>query len=70
MTTIGERLRAHWLAQDIQPPAGVLGVHLQQFETHFGVALPDDMREYFLHMNGMGGLLTVENNLFWDNDLL
>jgi hypothetical protein len=69
MTTIGERLRAHSLAQDIQSPPGVLEVHLQQFEMHFGVALPDDMRNYFLHMNGMGGLLNIENNLFWDNDL-
>jgi hypothetical protein len=69
MTTIGERLRAHWLAQGIQSPPGVLEAHLKQFEMYFGVVLPDDMRAYFLHMNGMGDVFTVDNNLFWDNDL-
>lgn len=68
MTTIGQRLRAHWLAQDIQSPPGVLEVYLQQFELHFGVVLPDDMRDYFLHMNGMGGLVTPDNNLFFGDD--
>jgi hypothetical protein len=65
MATISERLRAHWSAQDIEPSAGVLEVHLQQFELYFGVAIPDDMRDYFLHVNGMGGLFTLDNNLFF-----
>jgi hypothetical protein len=69
MSRIGERLKAHWLAQGLQLPPGVLEVHLQQFEMHFGVTLPDDMREYFLDVNGMGGVLTHDDRLNWDDDL-
>jgi hypothetical protein len=54
MSTIGERLRAHWLAQGIKPPPGVAEERLRDFETRFGVALPTDMRDYFLEVDGMG----------------
>jgi hypothetical protein len=69
MSGIGERLKAHWLAQGLQLPPGVLEVHLQQFEKHFGVTLPYDIRDYFLDVNGMGGLLTYDDRLNWDDDL-
>jgi len=54
MSTIGERLRAHWLAQGITPPPGVAEDRLREFETRFGVSLPLDLRGYFLEIDGMG----------------
>jgi hypothetical protein len=69
MSGIGERLKAYWLAQGLQLPPGVLEVHLQQFEMHFGVTVPDDMRDYFLHVNGMGGVVTFNDRLNWEDDL-
>jgi SMI1 / KNR4 family (SUKH-1) len=62
MDGIGERLKAHWLAQDLQMRPGVLEVRLQQFEAHFAVTLPNDMRDYFLHVNGRE--LTDNDDLF------
>jgi SMI1 / KNR4 family (SUKH-1) len=64
MSEIGERLKAHWLAQGVEPPPGVPEALLQQFETHYGVTLPGDMRDYFLHVNGIGGELTDDQDLF------
>jgi hypothetical protein len=45
------------------PPPGVTEDRLTEFETCFGVALPADMREYFLHVDGMG------EHFKWDDDL-
>jgi hypothetical protein len=63
MCTIGERLRAHWLAQSIITPPGVAEDRLTEFETRFCVALPADMRDYFLHVDGMW------EPFQWDDDL-
>ncbi|MFI5460245.1 MAG: SMI1/KNR4 family protein [Isosphaerales bacterium] len=54
MSTIGERLRAHWLTQGIKPAPGVAEDRLREFETRFGVSLPFDFRTYFLEIDGMG----------------
>jgi cell wall assembly regulator SMI1 len=63
MSAIGERLQAHWLAQAVTPPAGVTEDRLREFEKRFDVTLPSDMREYFLHVDGMG------EPFQWDDDL-
>jgi cell wall assembly regulator SMI1 len=63
MSTIGKRLHTHWLAQGIELPPGVTEDRLNEFETHFGVTLPADLREYFLHVDGMG------EPFKWDTDL-
>jgi cell wall assembly regulator SMI1 len=63
MSTIGERLRAHWHAQGIKLPPGVSEDRLKDFETRFGVALPTDLREYFLHVDGLS------EPFQWDQDL-
>jgi SMI1 / KNR4 family (SUKH-1) len=64
MSTIGERLRAHWLAQGIEPPPGVSEDRLREFEFRFGVAWPTDLRAYFLHVDGMGEPFTWDEDLF------
>jgi cell wall assembly regulator SMI1 len=63
MSTIGERLRAHWLAQGIDAPPGATEDRMKESETRFGVTLPWDLREYFLSVDGMG------EPFQWDDDL-
>jgi hypothetical protein len=51
---IGERLKAHWLVQGINPSPGVSEGRLREFESRYGVAFPADMRGYQLHVDGTG----------------
>jgi hypothetical protein len=64
MSTIGERLHTHWLAQGLELPPGVTEDRLWEFETRVGVALPADLREYFLHVDGMGEPFKWDAELF------
>jgi hypothetical protein len=43
-----------WRAEDIPIPLGVDDTKFEQFESHYRVTLPGDMREYFATVNGMG----------------
>jgi SMI1 / KNR4 family (SUKH-1) len=43
-----------WRGENIPIPLGVDDAKLSEFESHYRVKLPDDMREYFATMNGMG----------------
>jgi hypothetical protein len=63
MSIIAGRLRAHWLAQGVKVPPGVAEDRLREFETRFGVAVAKDLRDYFLHADGMG------EPFQWDDDL-
>jgi cell wall assembly regulator SMI1 len=63
MNSIGERLRAHWHAQGLDPPPGVTEDRLRDFEKHYEVSLPTDLRKYFLHVDGMG-VFTYDDDLF------
>jgi cell wall assembly regulator SMI1 len=54
MSLIAERLRQRWLAQGDQAQPGVSEEQLREFEARFGVCLPADMRDYFLHTDGRG----------------
>jgi hypothetical protein len=51
--SLGDRLRAHWIAQGLIPPKGVSEERLHDFESRYGVRLPPDLRDYFLTVNGM-----------------
>src|SRR5437763_1406329 len=64
MSLIGERLRAHWLAQGIDPSGGVSEERLIEFEDRHGVVLPADMRGYFLHLDGMGSKYESDHSFF------
>ena len=64
--TLWERLREHWLAQNITIKPGVHEEALSRFETLYTVLLPRDLREYFLVMNGMREGTTDEELIrFW-----
>ncbi len=64
MSTNVERLRAHWVAQGINPPLGVTEDRLKEFESRFAVSLPPDLRGYFLEINGMGSRDQLDNDVF------
>jgi hypothetical protein len=49
------RLIAGWKNEDIPILRGVDDITIQNFESKYGVKLPEDMREYFSTVNGMGG---------------
>jgi len=64
--TIAEGLRSNWLSRGIKINPGVSKATLQLFESKYEVMLPDDLREYFLLVNGMDINMTDEDLIrFW-----
>ena len=64
--TIVESLRSNWLSRGIKINPGVSKATLQLFESKYKVMLPDDLREYFLLVNGMDANSTDEDLIrFW-----
>jgi cell wall assembly regulator SMI1 len=64
--TIAEGLRSNWLSRGIKINPGVSKAMLQLFESKYEVMLPDDLREYFLLLNGMDINMTDEDLIrFW-----
>jgi len=47
----------------IRPPATLDAI--QAFESNYGIVLPDDMRAYFLTVDGMEGEFDSGTNRFW-----
>jgi hypothetical protein len=54
MRPLLQKLTEKWRSDGLAIPAGVSQETINQFENERGVKLPDDMREYFLAVNGMG----------------
>src|SRR4051812_5243396 len=55
-----------WKNEDIPILKGVDDVTIQRFELNYDVKLPEDMREYFSTVNGMGDHMDKENSFrFW-----
>jgi hypothetical protein len=52
-TSVGESLKRHWSSHSVEINAGVSDTELDSFETKHGVVLPEDLRDYFLCVNGM-----------------
>jgi hypothetical protein len=50
---LGEILRREWVNQGIDINSGVSESELRAFEETYNVALPHDVRDYFLTVNGM-----------------
>ncbi|MBA3315577.1 MAG: SMI1/KNR4 family protein [Planctomycetota bacterium] len=51
---LGQRLKARWIAEELQPRPGVSVDDLDAFETTHGIRLPDDLRNYLRIVNGTG----------------
>jgi hypothetical protein len=60
INNIGEKLKAYWLSQDLSFNPEVPKEALIHFETKYHIQIPDDMRKYFLQVNGM-------NSQYMDN---
>lgn len=52
-TSVGESLKRHWSWHNVDINAGVSKAELDSFEARHRVVLPEDLREYFLCVNGM-----------------
>jgi hypothetical protein len=65
--SIGERLKACWLAQGLVVRPGVSTGAIQTFEARYQVRLPEDLRDYFAVVNGTGQYSYVDDNgfCFW-----
>jgi hypothetical protein len=68
MSSLGERLRTYWSAQGAKLPTGVSAERLEQFESRHGVRFPNDLRSYFLEIDGMGPE-DLNPPFGWDEDL-
>jgi hypothetical protein len=62
MNGIGKRIKMYWQSQNLPAAQGCTDAQIRQFEARYKVLLPDDMRDYFLTVNGM-----VEN-MYYDQD--
>lgn len=54
MSAIGESLKQFWLSQNIELRRGASEIELREFEAEYKVRLPDDIKDYFLTVNGSG----------------
>ncbi len=69
--SIGERLRAYWLAQKLVVPGGVSEARLREFEARHGLRLPPDLRDSFSAVDGLGrGHFDDDFISFWTLDEL
>jgi len=65
MESLG-RLKSLWASQGIECGVPATRAELAEFEERHRVCLPDDLREYFLRVNGM-----ARNQWWqWDEDLI
>lgn len=53
MSSIGKKLRAHWLSKGLALPPGQNEARIRDFEIRNRVNLPTDFRDYFLQVDGM-----------------
>lgn len=64
---LARKLTDRWTAHGISCPPGASASDLAQFESHYSVQLPSDLRRYFITVNGMGERGTCDNDFysFW-----
>ena len=65
MSNLWQRLAAFWRDAGITIRACVDPSEIQTFESKYGVHLPDDLRVYFLTIDGMEDDLDPGYNRFW-----
>jgi hypothetical protein len=52
-TSVGESLKRHWSSHNVDNNCGVSEPELDSFEATHRVVLPQDVRDYFMCVNGM-----------------
>lgn len=52
-TGVGESLKRHWSSHNVDINAGVSEAAISSIEAKYGVVVPDDLRDYFLCVDGM-----------------
>jgi hypothetical protein len=64
--SVGENLKRHWSSHDVEINRGASEGELNSFEAKYGVVLPEDLRDYFLRVNGMpAGVVDDGMIRFW-----
>lgn len=63
---IGNSLEQHWSRQDVSIEHGVSESELCAFERRYNVCLPEDLRDYFISVNGMSPGVSDDSLIrFW-----
>ncbi|HQR05184.1 MAG TPA: SMI1/KNR4 family protein [Gemmatales bacterium] len=65
MLTPSQQLATRWKKLGLKVRSGVVLEQLQTFESKYEVILPNDLREYFLTVDGMEDELDQGTNRFW-----
>lgn len=64
-----QRLKAHWVSRQISCNEGLTEDSVTTFEGQWRVVLPEDMREFYLTLNGMPDYTTDDEVIrFWRLD--
>ncbi len=64
-TSLWNRIIEHWRQCNIPFCHGVSPGEIARFEARYGVALPNDVRDYFLAVNGTGQEMDPDLYRFW-----
>jgi hypothetical protein len=65
-TNVGESLRRHWASNNVEINGGVSEAQLSAFEHKYDVTVPQELRDYFLSVNGMpSDVVDTEMIRFW-----
>lgn len=70
MSNLLQRLTNFWREAGLMIRAGVNPTEIQTFESKYRVRLPDDLREYFLTIDGMEDDLDAGFNRFWPLEMV
>src|SRR3954452_13979001 len=67
---LGERLKAHWLAQGLSVHPRVTREQLRSFEARHAICIPDDLRDFLSVVNGTGRYSNMGDRMFcfWSLD--
>ncbi len=53
MKCVGEQMVEYWSSKNMSIRNGSTEQQIEAFEIRYHVVLPPDMRDYFLHVDGM-----------------
>ena len=66
MSDLLEKLKQQWVTQHVNLGQSATEEELLEFESQFGVVIPDDFRQYLASINGMQNFDVDDNHIcFW-----